>query len=694
MNPSSDSATKRGVTRRKFLQGSLGAGALVALGRPGKLSATVAAGDAATGWAPTSGGVRRGLVFDDADGPRIRATLARPEFAAFWASSTGADLAADTRFLTDELDLTKRNTHLLRATAILQRTAFTQAIAPEERQLALARLAYRRVMDFPRWDWILEDGKFPVGVMRGASTGIAVICALDWLGDALGDGAREAVVRRVGEEMGPAGFRAVGGMTHHEPMPHWSMDPVVSDIDHVDVSRWPEVLNHTNLRIIATSGLAAAACFLKGRHPDAEKWFELSRDSLRRFAGWMPADESFPEGPGYWGFTFTYYLLAVEMLRRTWGADERAVLDFPTMARYTLAAAMPTLARPDDCVNIGDANTAASVNPLAWIAREFRDSTAQAQVVRPGLMGAGDFQWAAIWFDATVPPRIAPDVTLDREVAPGLVLSRSGWALEDRVVCLRSGGPVNHEHADRNSVLFAAWGERLINDPLHASYSVSNPLWLLRQTEAHSAVLIDGRGHAYHHGEEGVNASKASATLLDHRVAHDWMRATSDATDAYRLAGLPVQRVVRTIVFLKTGLLIVFDAVDLTEAKTVEVRFQAYNDDRRGQVSAAGATFAIERPGAVLHGRVAAEGEVQVVSGRLDLPATVGVYPFAAVRAVAATRQRIVTAASAIRRGGAADALHWSRVGKTWRLTGTHAGQALRLTIEERAETAVPIVVM
>ena len=84
---------------------------------------------------------------------------------------------------------------------------------------------------------------------------------------------------------------------------------------------------------------------------------------------------------------------------------------------------------------------------------------------------------------------------------------------DDTVVALRSGGPGNHEHADRNSVIFKAHGERLLNDPVHASYSTKDPKWLLRQTEAHTAVLIDGKGHVYHDGRDGTNSSAAAATI-------------------------------------------------------------------------------------------------------------------------------------------------------------------------------------
>src|SRR5690606_30432504 len=127
-----------------------------------------------------------------------------------------------------------------------------------------------------------------------------------------------------------------------------------------------------------------------------------------------------------------------------------------------------------------------------------------------------------------------------------IVISRTGWGVDDNLVALRSGGPANHEHADRNSVIFKAYGERLLHDPYRAAYVNQQPRWVLRQTEAHTAVLIDGRGHQYHDGSEGTNASWAFAKVIDYTTGPDWMCVTSDATDAYQLVNPDVTRVRRT----------------------------------------------------------------------------------------------------------------------------------------------------
>jgi hypothetical protein len=624
----------------------------------------------------------RGLLFDAADLPRIRATLDRAEFADFWRAAQAPDFAADRKFLTEELSLRNLVADLLRAQSILQRCAFAHGLAPDPRQLDLARLALRRILDYPRWDWILEGGRHTVGVMRGAGTCVALALAADWLANDLSPAEHAEITRRMGEEGGPACYRAVFGMTHHDRVEGWTMDRTNEGLTFVDVSRWPEILDRTNLRIIATSGLAAAAAHLRGRHPDAGAWHDLARDSLRRYAAMLPADGSFDEGIGYWAFTFTHYVFSVEIMRRTLGTDDRRLVDFPAMARYALAMAMPTAGHATDCINIGDGAIASDGIPLAWIAREFRDPTAQYLATQPANMRpTGNTAWAAIWLDATVPAEIPATLPLDRLCAPAIVVSRSGWQLADGVVAFRSGGPNNHEHADRNSVLFKAHGERLLNDPAHASYSPRQPKWLLRQTEAHTAVLIAGRGHLYHHGEEGTNSSAAAAILQAHRSDARSMCATSDATDAYRRAGLPVLLVQRMLVYLKPDILIIADRVLLTEPQPVQARFQIFNDDGAGRVAADDQGFTITRPTATLRARVHAAGERQIAARQLALPASEGVYPYAEVVSPPAQEHTLLTVCTAAPAGLPHGEITVTRTGGGWTLAGGHRGRKLAVTL-------------
>ncbi len=629
----------------------------------------------------------RDLLFDASELPRIRTTLARPEFAGFWEDATQADLAADERFLREEIKLDEPVKDLARAANILLRTAFVHRLAPDARQLALARLALDRMLAYPRWDWFLEAGTQTLGLMRNGTTAIAVVLAADWLGGDLGAAEHAAIVHYLANEAGPAAERAVFGMTHHDQIVGWSMNPAMTGYAKVDVSRWPAILDVNNLRIIATSGLAAAAAYLHGQHPRAAHWATQADASMRLFVSRLPADGVFPEGPDYWHFTFNYFCVSAELLQRRCGLDLRDAANFPAMVRYVQMVTLPTRENPGGCLNLGDAFMTSGAEPLAWIGRHFRDSTANHLVLQPGtIRKLPPSAWAAIWFDPTVPPRRAADLPLDRVLFPGIVVARSGWEITDSVLSLRSGEPENHEHADRNSLLFAAHGERLLNDPLKAAYPRKDPKWLLRLTAAHTALLIDGQGHVYHEGEEGTNASTAVAQLVDHRFGPDWVLASSEATDAYRRAGLPVTLVRRTVLFLKPAVLLVFDEVQLTAALPVQTRWQVYNDDAAGSVGADHARFTITRPHATLRALATAAGDLAVTTANLPLPADGGIYPFAEVCSAPATAHRLLTVCTTAPRGEDHGAITVSRHGDNWLVTGQHRNRTVNVTVVPRVD--------
>lgn len=633
-----------------------------------------------------------GVLFDRSELPRIRQSLQHPVFASYWKSSREADLEADRRFLTAEVDLMNRVRDLATVANIAYRSAFVHLIEPSESHRALGEQAIATALQFNRWDWILEDGVHTVGVMRGPMVGVLLGCALDWLGDDLAPALRQAVLDRLGSEVGPSSYRAVHAELGATPMPVWSMDLASNGLTVNDVSQWPKVLADTNLQIIATSGLMIAAS-LRPDHPDATKWRDLGLRSLWGFIAKQPADGSFAEGSAYWGFTYNYFCLCLELLRRFHDIDERGIADFPAMARYFLRSTMPTHANPRDCLTIGDCSSSGSVIALAWIAREFHDSTAQHLLLRPGMaQDEATLFWAVIWFDPTVATNFAADIAKDYTLAPGLVVSRSGWTDQAAVLSLRGGEPCNHEHADRNSLLFAAYGERLLNDPIRASYNPDHPGWLLRQTEAHTAVLINGGGHVYHRGEEGTNKSLAHAHLVAHQVGLNWMTATSDASEAYRLAGHPVNRVTRTIVLLKPDLVVVFDAVDLETPLPVEIRYQAFNRDGAAKVQAEAAGFRIRRPQAGLAAVVGGSQPLAVHTGQLDLPADMLVYPYAAVVSAPATHHRVLTVCAAHPAAAAPAAPHWSASDGTWHIAGERDGNAFALTLTERSNHLAPAV--
>jgi hypothetical protein len=670
-------------TRRAFLQTSTLLAAALPLARL-RL-------DAAAATPPGVAPVRhRGLLFDDADLPRIRANTQDPRFAALWQTMLAADRAADTDFLAHKVRFTSHGVDLIRCQKILERSSFIYLVNRDPAQATLAKLAMQRMLDYPEWDLFTEGGKQILGLQRATEGTFALLLALDCLGDAVTPAEREAVEQAVLVKGVPACHAAVYGMKYPDRVKGWEWNPR-SDVDHlryISLKRWPLILNSTNLKIIPTACLGIAACYFRGRLPQADAWLELARSSAKSFSTMYGSDGCYDEGVGYWGYTTVFLALFAEVLWRTQGIDDRQLINYPGTVRYALVMTDPVPTGPSRVVNFGDAAGIVDVSVAAWVHRTHGDRV--AQYVARNIGGAG-FAWGMIWYEpqaAEAPPEPA---LLDHRMTNDIVVSRSGWQAPAGLVALRSGGPANHEHADRNSVIFTAHGERLLHDPLHAAYVRTEPRWLLRQTEAHTAVLIDGKGHQYHDGSEGTNASWAVASVIDFRTGAGWMTVTSDATEAYSLVNDQVTRVHRTLVYLKPDVLIFLDQVGLKTAAPVQVRFQADNEDAAGQVAAEGDEFRITRPHATLLGRTAHAAGRTVRAGRLALDEKDGVFPFAEISVAAAADHAILTVCSARPTGEAHGSMAITQESGAWRVRGTHGGLKVDVTIAA-AGNAVPVV--
>ena len=651
-------------------------------------------------------GHARGLLFDAEDIPRIRANLASPRFADLRAQTFPADVAANEHFLRDELRLENLLVDMARARQLLEHAAFAYVLTKDQQQLALAKLALGRLCDYGRWDYFLEGGQHTIGLQRASEASIACCLALDWLGEELAPDERTRVEHNIATKGAPACYLSLYGMKYPDRVRGWTQDPRENFSVKTDLSRWPLILNATNLKVIPTCGLGYAAIALHGRHPDADKWLDLARQSAKSYAGMLGLDGAYDEGIGYWGYTTMHLVLFAEAMYRRLGIDERSLVNYPGTVRYALHMAMPTLAAPvavagkaemwvanpaQDIVNFGDSGRGIDVSIAPWVGHTHHDPLSN-HVARE--IGGMKYLGAAIWYRDDAPAQPPGPELLDVRMSNDLVISRTGWAAKDSVLALRSGGPANHEHADRNSIIFKAYGERLFHDPFHADYSYTKPGWLLRLTEAHTAVLIGGKGHQYHDGHEGTNSSWAWAHVTHYATSTRGMTVTSDATEAYQLVNPAVSRVERTLVYLKPDVLLVLDRVRLDGAPAaVQLRYQVYNDDGQGAAEAKEARFTITRPHATLAAAVQASGGLTVRTGRLALPAEDGVQPYAEVESAAGLTHEILTVATAQETGGAHGTLAIERSEDGWKVQGTHNGRnvAVRIVTANDAAPAVTV---
>jgi hypothetical protein len=666
------SSTPMTTTRRDFLRMAGGAAAGIPL--------IPLLGENAAALTQESAGRRNGLLFDASDLPRMRKALTHPHVAPYWASIVNADLAADTKFLRDEARLNNHAKDMLRVRQILERTAFVYAVTASAAHADVARRAVDKILAYPKWDYFLEGGEHVIGLQRAPEATIAMACAREWLETILSRETVGEMERQIAEKGAPACYRTLYGMKYPDRVRGWGFDPEDDYAFRFDLSRWPFILNSTNLKVIPIAGLGLAGCLLHGRHPQADRWIDLAVQSAQAFSGMFGPDGSYDEGVGYWGYTALHLTILVEAVRRTLGKDLSGIINYPGTVRYGLRMAMATEGRPADCVNFSDAWSMGDVSVAAWTARQFKDPIAQYVATQIGQLGS---HFSVIWLDPDAQSKEPGADLLDVRFSNDWVVGRSGWKLADGVVALRSGGPANHEHADRNSVVFKAYGERIYHDPYKAAYSYTEPHWLLRKTEAHTAVLIDGKGHQYHDGHEGTNASWAEARVVAYRSSDSAMVVTSDATDAYRLVNADVGSVQRTLVFLKPDLLVLFDRVILkSNSVPVQVRFQIDNSDGKGSVKADGTSFVVLRPQAASETSVFGSGSVAVHTGTLNVPAEHGVHPYAEVVSAPSRDHAILTVCAARRPGDPPAAIRTSRVRNGFHIEGSIRGSRIAVTID------------
>lgn len=623
---------------------------------------------------------KAGLLFDDSDVPRILETIKHPRFADYWKSMQDADLKSDLAFLKDELRLNNHVKDMLRARQILERSSFVHRLTHDKQHLEVARAAIDRILEYKRWDYFLEAGEHTIALQRASEATIAMSFAREWLDDALSADTKLEMEKQIGEKGAAACYRTLFGMMHPDRVRGWGFDPEDDYQYRFDLSRWPIILNSTNLKVIPIAGLGIGGCLLYDKHPQAKRWVDMALQSAKAFSTMFGADGSYEEGVGYWGYTAQHLSLFIEVLSRRLGNDQRTLLNFPGTVRYALRMSMPAINHPSDCVNFGDAWYMGDVSAAPWTARVFKDPVAQYVALSVGEIRS---HYPIVWYDSSVQSQIPGPELYDVRFDNDWVTSRTGWGVMDSVVAMRSGGPANHEHADRNSVIFKAYGERLFHDPLHAAYSHTEPHWLLRLTESHTAVLINGKGHQYHDGHEGTNSSWAEAQVKQYINGKNHVIVTSDATEAYHLVNPNVEAVYRTLIFLKPDVLLLFDRVRMKDAPaTVQARFQAYNEDNNAKLQIDGGGFTITRPQASLKAMVKSITEVTIDTDKLKVPEANGIHPYVEVNSKAAQEHFLLTACTAQQSTKPHGELSIKRDENEWNVTGTHNGQSIDVRIK------------
>ena len=477
------------------------------------------------------------------------------------------------------------------------------------------------------------------------------------LGGSLGDEREARLLADIAEKGCAPCALTLAGMEDPASVRGWRMDDQHAAYMDIDMTQWPVILGGNNLRAAPMSALGIGALALDGHDPRAEAWLDQAVRNARVVLDFFEPDGTYFEGVSYADYTLRSLFAFLDAHQRTTGFRWADEVNLDGMVRFVLA--MQAGRQEDgtpDVVNFSDAHGSTSYCVPAWVARQLGDTPAAhvaqfavERVSRPGAFH--DVLWVDPDRPLAFPPASYHNVRLDND----WVICRTGWAADDAVLAFRSGGPCNHEHADRNSFLFKVYGERLLTDLHGAAYDWRQPKWLLRLTEAHNAVLIDGKGHQYHNGEEGTNASQAEAHVTRFEDDGDRVWFTSDATQAYALVNDDIARVRRTVLFAKPDVIVLLDQIEKdTAPSSVALRFFPDNRDGNATMETDDHTFTIRRPNATLRGWTFARSSLALAADRLDLDEALGVYPYLEVAASPAASHEIVTVLVAQPAGDAA----------------------------------------
>lgn len=621
------------------------------------------------------------LLFSPEEIPEIRRRLELPLFRKFWDEMLNADLAHDREFMETGIEFNNQIWHLPRLCDILQREAFIYLITGNRERGEMAKHALEKIFQFKKWDYFLEAGKDVIGLQRAPYTTQTLILTYEWIEDLLSEEMQNDLLAQLPEKGIEPCYRSCWGMLNKEKVIGWGFDPESSFYEDRDMRRWPWILSRTNLRAVPMSALALGAIFYNGRHPRVPEWLNVVEQTYHEFYDMFSPDGSYSEGSGYANYTASELIIMLAILERKMNINWAEKINWRGVIDFFLMTRMPSHQHPEGHVNFGDGGSGFFSDVAFWVAQKYRDGLAQ--------FAAENYAqkhriFSVIFYDPTVAPIKPSGSWFYRHFDIGWIIVSTGFEKDDFVVALRSGGPANHEHADRNSLILKCFAENLLVDAWHPPYNHQHPAWRLRTSPAHNTVLIDDEGHQYHDGREGTNASLAEAKVVREEKTDRFAIVTSDATHAYQLVNQNVQNVNRTILAVPEMRLLL--VVDVLQTKLQPADFKARwfvdNEDKNGTIQLAGNKFTFSRPQAKLVGICAGSFGVQLNIDKFPVPEEHGVYPFMdAASKKAGNKVVLITAAVAIRNHDPSPDLKLKKAKNGWRLAAKNNGQKIQVKI-------------
>lgn len=633
----------------------------------------------AAGHRPSGG---KFLFYHPSDLPMVRSNartpLLQPLYAA-WA-------AKPPTVLKESLDRFAATGNLVfefqTATQTLEQACLVQLIEPTPARQAAILDFLDRLIALPYWDYFRDGPDDVIGIQRASFATVRVLFAREVLGEAISPEFDKRLLAGMAEKGCLPCYRTVYDMDNPDQVTGWQFDKEHHGFYDITMERWPMILGANNLRPAPASALGLGALALLGHDPRAENWLATAVASTKRFLKLFTPDGSYFEGLSYLSYCLRTALPFMLAHKRLVGdVDWLAQVNFDGMLDYIMTLQLGK--RPDglpDIVNFSDAHDSVFPGAISAIG-ELTGNPLAGYAAKEA--GHPTWFYDFLWYRPEAPAKAPRPALLNMRNDLNWIVCRSGWAPEDTVVAFKSGGPANHEHADRNQIILKSNGERLLTDQFGAAYDRRHEGWLMRQTRAHNAILVNGEGHPYIDGVEGTNDSQAYATLLQYEDHGERVWWTSDASAAYILNNYHMVQVLRTVLFAKPDILVVLDQIRLRYIpQTVDARYFPDNRDGLARLSADGSRFVITRPKASLHGLVASDTGAASRLSRLEVSDKTGDFPCVEVHSPEALSHSIVTLL-ACDRGAGAPVLSARREGPIWNIEAGSLRAAIKTSQHE-----------
>ena len=310
--------------------------------------------------------------------------------------------------------------------------------------------------------------------------------------------------------------------------------------------------------------LGAMSVLLAGDVAEAQNWL---RDAvplaIHWTSPWGGEDGGFANGTAYAQWDTGDKLVAWYVLRRAAGVDmalKAWVHNYARFLAYFQPPGTPAGAFGDAAeqsltearARFGKGYASFAPSPLAgWYAAQLKgEDPARLELLLAPLS------------DPRRPDRIdmpanTPDAALFASIGWAAMHSRLADPARVSVYFKSSAyGSFNHSHADQNSFVIDAGGQRLaIDSGYYDGYGTPHWRHWYKQTRAHNAITFDG-GNGQVVYEEREQLGRGAITRFEHQAGYDIV--TGDATPAY---GGALTRAERTLVYLRPDLVLVYDTL-------------------------------------------------------------------------------------------------------------------------------------